>query len=82
MIDRRFLPRYTPMRRWPDWDTASIGTICAPLSGDLHSPRGNRHDGKGMAFTQNVRDQNEQKRLALRRLGPRGPRGPRSGKWT
>ena len=50
MIDRTWLPRSPTMTRWPNWDTAPLRTICAPLSALLQSPRGNHALGKGFAM--------------------------------
>ena len=48
MIDRTYLPRpRLTTTEWPDYETASIAAICAPISGGLDSPRGIPSAGNG-----------------------------------
>ena len=48
MINRIFLPcPRLVTTEWPDYETAPIRDICAPISGGLDSPRGNPFAGVG-----------------------------------
>ncbi len=71
-IDRTFLPRrpLPAMTTWPDWETAGMREMCAPLSASLDSPRGNRHDGAGLAFA-NARHIANVERRRLAKLKPK-----------
>ena len=54
MIDRTWLPRAAPMTYWPDWDSAPLRALCAPLSGRLDSPRGIPALGNGYVVAPKV----------------------------
>ena len=51
MIDRTYLRRTKVMTEWPDWETAPLRALCAPLSALLDSPRGNPSAGAGYVMS-------------------------------
>ena len=75
MIDRTYLKRAAPMTEWPDWDSAPLRALCAPLSAGLDSPRGNPCAGAGYVMSPKARVAKVARARATQKKRVHGTRG-------